>query len=113
MCSAQWRSAGLCGQLSASPDPQFRVAARHSASDMIELERNLWSTYGPVGTNLVFPRRPEAAFTFPFVAIRTAKFQCVTASIGTVTAEAAGSGPVVPAIPSRRVRARSALQLLR
>ena len=61
-------------------------------------ESTSWTIYGPLAPNFMFPERPEAAFTFPFVAIRTAKFQCVTTSSGTVTAEAAGSSPVVPAI---------------
>ena len=52
---------------------------------------NLWSFYGPVAAKLLFPKCSEAAFTFPLVAIRTAQFQCVTASIGSVTADVAAS----------------------
>ena len=56
----------------------------------------LWSNHGPIAANFVFPKYPEATFRFPFVAIRTAKFQKVAASIGSVTADAANKDNVVP-----------------
>jgi hypothetical protein len=40
--------------------------------------RLMAGVYGPIAANLLLPKCFEAAFTFLLVAIRTARFQCVT-----------------------------------